>query len=111
MTNREWLSVRDVAQAFGHDEQWVRDQIRAGRSTRSGGTGIPARLVRKVGGSLHIHRSFVYPPELATVENVVVFPAPLPDAQMDEIADRVVGRLLALVAERIGMVPGKDRVA
>jgi|GEM_PF-4765940 len=103
--DQQWLSVKQVAAAFGHDEQWVRDAIAKGRSNRAGTFGIPASKVMKVGGSLHIHRSFVY--TLEDRSNLVAFPAPITDSDKDDIADRVVARLLTLVAERIGQVAGK----
>lgn len=61
--SQQWLTAKQVGEAFGHNADWAYEQIKAGRSNRAGTTGIPARLVRKVGGSIHVHRSFVYPDE------------------------------------------------
>lgn len=84
---QQWLSPAQVADAFGKKVDWVYDQIKIGKSNRAGTNGIPARMVRKVGGSIHIHRSFVFTEERAPsnveLSNLQVLPPP-PYAHLSE---------------------------
>ena len=102
-----WLTPKQVAEAFGMDVGWVYDQIKTGKSNRAGTNGIPARMVRKTGGSIHINRAFVYPPELQPV-NVVAFPQPSLDP--DVLADRIIERMWQSIGERFGFTE-KTRAA
>lgn len=94
--DQEWLTVAQVAEAYGKKPDWVYDQIRTGNSNRAGTNGIPKRMVKTVGGTKFIHRSFVFTDELQPVpNNVVALPQPAPVVDEAALARAFVDELIA----------------
>jgi excisionase family DNA binding protein len=87
----EWLSIKQVAAAWGRSDRHVSECIRDGR--------IPADKVKRDGTrSVRIHRSVAYP-EIAA--KVIPFPQLISMEQLQAVADAAAETALDRLIERL----------